>query len=292
MVADEFTADGIIRFRSTLLPTGHPRRRPWRARFMSGGFVFSDGTFISEVPQDPHHFFSTEEVVMTVRAYTHGFDMYHPHRPMLWHYYGAESPKVWEDQATGSDNGEESDVCSFDDRAAASAERAMSLLGLLDRSHQCLLGPFGLGFQRTLRDYERLAGLSFSKRGIHRSALERAEPDETLKTISDDDWEAGLICRRSIRVSLSFRPAEQTELYSVQIYMESQGGDALLVRRLSDPELESLVSTSSLEFLYEHCSGPHQLPTAFLAEAVTSRPDSQRFLSVDAQEEQAKACVH
>lgn len=281
MMVDEFTPLGVVRFRAKRVPSTVARARPWRARFMSGGFVFSRGSFIGDVPQDPNHFFATEEVVMTVRAYTRGYDMFHPHVALLWHYYGNNSPKVWVDHATDPAGVRRTgDV--VDERMLASAWRARSLLGLVSEARDREDDVFGLGGVRTLQEYERYAGVSFSLRGVHASAMPGVEPGDSLLDIEAAEWETDLICRRRIRVVVSFNPTERVELYSAQVCMKTVCGEVVVVRDLSSEEVFVLSTGSRLEFPYEHSSGPRGLPSAFAVEATTDHPDAQRFFAVAA----------
>lgn len=281
MVVDDFTARGIVRFKGRMVSAALSRGRPWRARFMSGGFVFSPGTFISEVPHDPSHYFATEEVVMTVRAYTHGYDMFHPHRPLLWHYYGTPSPKVWEDQSVDSSRTRNPGK-SVDERVSVSARRAMSLLGLDPDSSDGHDPTFGLGVARTLHEYERYAGLSFSLRGVHESATQSLEPDELLREVDTVDWKAALICKRRVRVVVSFNPIEDIKLHSARVVMRTKCGDVVVVKELSGKEVITLAASSPVAFVHEHSSAPEGLPAAFAVEAVTNHADAQQFFSVAA----------
>lgn len=62
------------------------------------GVYFSDGSFAREVPNDPNIFFIGEEIAMAARAFTHGYDIYAPHKILLWHFYTrSEHSKVWSD---------------------------------------------------------------------------------------------------------------------------------------------------------------------------------------------------
>lgn len=283
MFVDEFTALGIVTFRAKMVPPEVSRGRPLRARFMSGGFVFSPGSFIREVPQDPNHFFATEEVVMTVRAYTHGYDLFHPHIPLLWHSYGNRSPKVWEDQVVDpGDSGRTAQ--SVDERVLASAQRAKSLLGLAADSDEAHDSRFGLGIARTLQDYERYGGLSFSLRGVHETARMSEEPDEILRYHDAAHWEAGLICKRRMHVIVSFNPVEEIKLHSAHVVMRTSCGEVVFVKDLSSQEVIALAASSPVAFVYEHASAPRGLPVAFAVEATTNRPDAERFFSVSAHE--------
>ena len=57
--------------------------------YFAAGFAFSTGQFVADVPYDPHlpMIFQGEEISMTVRGYTHGYDFYTPARSVCFHYY-------------------------------------------------------------------------------------------------------------------------------------------------------------------------------------------------------------
>ncbi|MFI8718742.1 GlcNAc-transferase family protein [Stenotrophomonas sp. NPDC077464] len=283
MYVANFSALGIVRFMAKLVAPASLRSRPWRARFMSGGFVFSPGSFIREVAQDPSHYFATEEVIMTVRAYTHGYDMFHADRVLLWHYYGNRSPKVWEDHADDQASSPPP-ARTVDERVLGSARRARSLLGLDSDSDGRHDTSFGLGTVRTLQEYERYAGVSFSLRGVHESTTAGGEPDESLLDVDGADWEMRLVCRRRIRVVVSFDPTEEIQLYSAYVAMRTACGEVVVVKDLSGQEIIALLASGTLAFVYEHSSNPKGLPAAFGVEAATNYPDAERFFSVIAQD--------
>ena len=39
------------------------------------------------VPYDPTLYFLGEEITLAVRAYTHGYDLFHPSETIVWHEY-------------------------------------------------------------------------------------------------------------------------------------------------------------------------------------------------------------
>jgi len=89
---------------------------------------------------------------MAVRSYTHGYDLFHPHRTLLWHCYERRyRDRHWDDHATWYKADE------------ASHARVRALLGALP-GNAANFGCYGLGKARSLRDYERFAGISFEKR--------------------------------------------------------------------------------------------------------------------------------
>lgn len=133
---------------------------PIPARFYSGHFAFARGSFIEEVPYDPNLYFNGEEITMSIRAFTHGYDLFHPHEVRILHRYGCEGrPIHWNDH-------------KLDGRGAVGAwrldhrskQRVRVLLGMEDTPVD--FGRYGLGQVRTLHDYESFAGIDFAARHL------------------------------------------------------------------------------------------------------------------------------
>ncbi len=57
------------------------------ARFASGGFMFASARLPREVPYDPFFYFSGEEIGYRSGLHPPGFNLYNPHRAVIWHYY-------------------------------------------------------------------------------------------------------------------------------------------------------------------------------------------------------------
>ncbi len=71
---------------------------PIPARFYSAHFAFTVGQFCKEVPHDPEYYFHGEEISIAVRAYTWGYDLFHPHKVIAWHEYTRKGrTKQWDD---------------------------------------------------------------------------------------------------------------------------------------------------------------------------------------------------
>ena len=142
-----------------------------RTRILSGHFYLVDGAFCREVPYDPELYFGgeIEEVSMSVRAWTHGYDMWSPLRrkTIAWHEYTRSNrPKHWNDHA---------DWGVLETRSRERFEMLVS--SRLD-------GPYGLGAERSLGDYERFAGIDFAGRRLQRHTLEVKEPPND----PDSEW--------------------------------------------------------------------------------------------------------
>ena len=89
-----------------------------------------------------------------MRAFTHGYDLFHPGEVIVWHEYTRDyRTKHWDDHT--ADSGVAVD---WTQRDAPSRESARLLL---TQQHS---GAFGCGTVRTVADYEAFAGVSFAHR--------------------------------------------------------------------------------------------------------------------------------
>lgn len=127
---------------------------PRRGAFIAGGFCFCAASFMMEVPYDPLLYFNGEEVSMSVRAWSCGWDVFAPHRCLLYHHYGRpHAAKHWEDHG------------NWRERRGRAAARVNHLLGVspnLDPAVTAgLNGPYGLGPQRTVEQFEQFSGVFF-----------------------------------------------------------------------------------------------------------------------------------
>jgi hypothetical protein len=148
------------------------RSSPVLARHVAAGFMFGRGTILQDVPYDPDFYFSEEEPALTVKLYTHGYNLYHPNEFFLWHYYTRkESPKHWSDQNTR-------------EMSSRSSARLKSLLGL--NNDYIDFKDKGLGEERSLEDYKNYAGIDFSNSILH---IDTREAKDLPVNLSDlEGW--------------------------------------------------------------------------------------------------------
>ena len=164
---DRFTPEGIVLFRPSVIPGWRERDRPVRARFLSGHFLFAPGAFVREVPYDPRALLHGRGDHAAVRAYTHGWDFFHPTEILVWHEYTREyrPHKHWSDHRHENGVG-----TAWHERDASSKERVRRFLDAP------FVGPLGCGAARTFADYEAYAGLSFRHRRAQEHTRQRLEP--------------------------------------------------------------------------------------------------------------------
>ena len=101
--ASHFDEEGVLHIKSH--PTnGDLDGPPVRGSYLSGHFIFSTGEFVGKVPYDPDFYFFGEEVSLSARAFTHGFDVFHPRRTVAWHRYGRMTERRhWNDHSSWGD---------------------------------------------------------------------------------------------------------------------------------------------------------------------------------------------
>ncbi|HEY2019785.1 GlcNAc-transferase family protein [Paraburkholderia sp.] len=198
---ERFGTEGVVTFRGKILPTADT---PVRARFYSGHFTFADGHFAEAVQHDPDYFFLGEEISIAVRAFTHGYDLYHPHCPIAWHEYTREHRvKMWDDHTDQAKQRGEIDE-HWGERSARAYQRNRALLGVDGEPYtQQDFGKYGRGTARTLTEYETYAGISFSCRGVHEATLNHEPPPRPGAPRPDEaSWKASLRRANDVRVCL------------------------------------------------------------------------------------------
>lgn len=89
----------IIRLGSSMTFDKSIPKVPLYAPFVAAGFFFAEGVFLREVPFDPFlpWIFMGEEISMSARLWTAGYDIFSPTINVLNHYYVRRHyPKFWE----------------------------------------------------------------------------------------------------------------------------------------------------------------------------------------------------
>ena len=150
IVCGGFDADGLPELRQSPLPRRELAAGPRPGFFLAAGFLFAGGSFVEDVPYDPEIYFQGEEISMALRAFTCGYDIYHPGRNLVWHLYARDrQPRHWSDPVEAG---------SWERLHRRSLDRLRNLL----TGDAAALGEFGLGRVRSRQDFEAAAGLRFA----------------------------------------------------------------------------------------------------------------------------------
>jgi hypothetical protein len=124
-------------------------------RSVSGGSIFSDGSFASIKPNKNMYFYG-EEILTAVRLYTHGYDLLLPQKQNLYHlYYDASKREKNLRRQVGEDFPDL--IKQIDDNSKYELKK------ILDNR---IIGPDALGSERTLEEYQIFAGINFIDKKI------------------------------------------------------------------------------------------------------------------------------
>jgi hypothetical protein len=113
------------------------------------GFVFAKGDWIQTIKNDPEHYYTGEEFALSIRSFTHGYDIYQPTKIISWH---RSNPNHTHHFKIVDDN---------DQRHSHAMTRLRKLIFNED------LGVYGLGDQRTLQDYENFAKIKIKEKRVY-----------------------------------------------------------------------------------------------------------------------------
>ena len=166
MTFDRFIPEGAVFFLPEVIPGWKELTEPIKARFYSAHFCFTLGQFSKEVQHDPNYYFHGEEISVGVRAYTHGYDLFHPHRVIIWHEYTRKGrTKQWDVDLTWYKKNESSHLRN---------RKLFGMDGEVFNPND--FGIYGFGTERTLEDYEKYAGIKFNIRGVQQYTLDKKYP--------------------------------------------------------------------------------------------------------------------
>jgi hypothetical protein len=130
--------DGLLtRLTSYPIPLWEELPGPIEADFASLHFLLAAGSFNEEILFDPKLYFFGDEVVLSLRAFTSGYDLFHPHRVLGWHCYERTTRTAhWQDHPGWSEQHRE------------------SLVKMRRLFTGTYAGEHGLGHQRSISEYE------------------------------------------------------------------------------------------------------------------------------------------
>lgn len=134
-------------------------RNPVKGCHIAGGFLFAHGSFIEEIPYDPKLYFHGEEQSLSLRSFTHGWDIFHPPHIPLFHLY--KMPNTPHETHHWHPNWDSQRDVKFTTLTNLAKQRLMDLV--YQRRH---LGRFGLGCERSVEDFARFSGINYLTKQI------------------------------------------------------------------------------------------------------------------------------
>lgn len=222
-----FYPHGTIFIRPALLSGWENMTEPAPARFLSGHFSFARSQWARDVKHDPDIYFSGEEINLSVRSFTHGYDIFHPHRVVIWHSTMRE---------------ERSGMLKWDDDAKHGvdwynlqeyARKKIRLLFGVEKDDSIEFGEYGLGKERTVKDYEVFAGVNFKDKSVQIYTLNNQYPP----TPKDSPWVNSFY--HLVTVHRHELPGE--EYSSILIAFDDKDGVGIKSRTIEGEELNEFI---------------------------------------------------
>jgi [Skp1-protein]-hydroxyproline N-acetylglucosaminyltransferase len=128
----------------------------YKVPYIAAGFIFSEASFLNEIPYDPtlDYLFTGEEILLSVRFFTHGWDIYTPKINIIFHeYLRSDEPKFW------------TDIKTYSDKNAINKINYYLKFG--KQENVFINDKYGLGTIRTLDDFYNYTGINIDDKKVH-----------------------------------------------------------------------------------------------------------------------------
>jgi len=222
MVFDRFIPEGAVFFLPETIPNWQTLTEPVPARFYSAHYAFTLGKFSKEVQHNPEYYFHGEEISIAARAYTWGYDLFHPHKVLIWHEYTRKGrTKQWDDDKQWVDKNNVSHLTN---------RKLFGMDGLEQEGHD---GKYGFGKVRSLKDYEKYSGLLFEKRAVQQYTLDKHYPPNPYNYSNEEEWKSdfAIIFKHCIDIGYSQVPEKDYDFWVVAFHDET---DETIFRKDAD----------------------------------------------------------
>ncbi len=234
---DRFMPEGPIFITPCYVDNWKELTEPIPARFYSGHFAFTLGEFTHDVPHDPDLYFHGEETSISARAYTHGYDLFHPHRPIIWHEYTRNGKqRHWDDH-------------QFSPLDQRSFRKYRALFGIddQDRSEFDFVGV-DLGKERTLAEFERYIGVDFKGKRIQKHTLDQKLLPIPFK--NEKEWEKSFVRKFKYCIDV-FKGALPDNDYNVWVIaFKDKNGSEIIRMDAEENEIKQLQNTNPSDQFY------------------------------------------
>jgi hypothetical protein len=141
---------------------------------VSGHFFFTIGKHCVEYKYDPEIYFAGDEISLSIRSFTLGYDLFHPHKVIVWHeYIRSKNKKHWDDfDSSSKSKGKVDNAWHELDDISKKRLRQM----LREENNNLNLGVYTLGNTRTHHEYELYTGICFKLRKLHPNTINGSNP--------------------------------------------------------------------------------------------------------------------
>ena len=229
---------GTIFIRPGLLHGYQNMTEPPMARFLCGHFDFARSEWAREIKHDPDIYFSGEEINLTVRSYTHGYDFFHPHKIIVWHSTMREERSgmlKWDDDYKVGVN--------FDQKNNYGRKKIRCLFRV-EQDDTIDLTGYDLGTVRTLRDYEKYSGIHFKKKAVQKYTLDNHYPPNP-PIQNEELWEQSFMKSFYHLVTIHRQDFPRDNYKHILVSFDDETGKAVNQRYISGSQLDHFIKTGS-----------------------------------------------
>lgn len=225
MTARRFTSQNsnFLVFRSSYLKEDD---RIKRSPFIAAGYNFTFAKLHKNVLVNPEMYYLGDELPMAIRYYTHGWNNYCPNRCYVYHKYLRKNRAI---PVNGSE--------------IARIENELFNKLLKSKPGDPELGVFGLGKERTIKQFEDYAGIDFTKKIIYKSA-ETGEYDPNKIT-----KQASFIQYKSCKQHEYIDRKEKIQILLVDLYGDYDDCLKTCIENKTSSEIEIILGTKKGEKL-------------------------------------------
>ena len=229
-----FYPHGTIFIRPTGIPNWGELTKPFPARFISGHFCFGPNQWAKDVRHDINIFFSGEELNLSVRSFTHGYDLFHPHKVVIWHAtmrVERSGMLVWDDQHKRGESmwWKQQDI---------GRSRIRQLIGVEDNGHD--LSNYDVGTVRTVRDYEKYAGIHFKKKSFQKWTIDnKFPPNPQFET--EEEWENSFTRSFYYLVTINRQDLHANDYESILVAYDDENGVGIFSKSIDGQELRNFI---------------------------------------------------
>ena len=228
--------------------------KPVPARFISGHFCFGPNKWAKEIKHDTDIYFAGEELNLTIRSYTHGYDLFHPHELIIWHATMREERSgmlAWDDNHKRGNHA----WLKQTERARA---KIRQLLRVEDNGFD--MTGYDIGNVRTIRDYEKYAGIHFAKKSFQKYTKDgNLAPNPVIE--NEQEWEDSFMHSFYHLVDIQRHMLPENDYDFILIAFDDENGEAIHSDTIKGNKLN--------RYLYENI--PIHYEEMFLTEKNPSR---------------------
>jgi hypothetical protein len=231
MSFDRFTPEGVVFFMPYHMEAYV--KEPVKSRFYSAHFAFTLGVFCKEVQHDPLFYFHGEEITIGVRAFTWGYDLFHPHKVLAWHEYTRQGrTKHWDDDKNWGMKNERAH------------HRTKQLLGVdgevCSPCNAKSFEGYNVGTVRTIKDYEQYSGIRFIDRAITEACSKNIEPPGSADAIYHPKFKHS--------IDLTKNHFTESDIEFAALIFENHKNEEMYRKDIDKNELQSFMSGANDNF--------------------------------------------